>query len=90
MNKSELIKKMTKNTKLTQKECCLCLDAFIHVLKDTLICGEPVVLNGFGKFSAKFRSEKKGINPLTKTFTTYPAKFVPFFNPSKAFKQKFL
>ncbi len=89
MNKTELIKSVSKKTRLTQKDCALCLDALKEVVAETLIHGEAIVLSGFGRFFTKFKPQRKGINPITKDFMVYPSKFVPSFCPSTILKAKF-
>lgn len=89
MNKNELIKALSEKSDLSQKDCNLCVNALLEVFKDSLLRGEPILLNGFGKFFAKFKPQRKGINPKTRALTVYPSKYVPVFRPSGAFRQKF-
>lgn len=88
MNKSELIKSVSKQSKLTQRECSLCLQALKQVLVETLSRGEAISLSGFGRFCTRFRPERQGVHPLTRDIVSYPAKYVPTFYPSALFKAK--
>ena len=89
MNKSELIKSVSKRTKLTQKECALCLKALRGVVEETLSHGEPIVVSGFGRFVTRYKAERRGIHPLTGQLVNFPSKYVPVFCPSSIFKAKF-
>ena len=89
MNKTELVKSISKKTKLTQRDCSMCLDALKEVVAETLTHGETIVLSGFGRFFTRFKPQRKGINPITRDYTIYPSKYVPSFSPSAILKAKF-
>ena len=89
MNKNQLIKNMSKESRLTQKECAKCLQALQLILTDSLKKGENVSITGFGKFYTKFQKERNGINPATKGMVKYPSKFVPSFKCSAILKEQF-
>lgn len=50
MNKNEFVNAVYSKTGLTKKDCKLCLDTIIEVIKDALKQGESVTLSNFGKF----------------------------------------
>ena len=50
MNKNEFMNAVYSKTGLTKKDCKLCLDTIIEVIKDALKQGESVTLSNFGKF----------------------------------------
>lgn len=89
MNKNELIKTVSKKSKLAQRECLICLEALKQTFVDALTRGESIMLSGFGKFFSKYRPKRQGINPQTKDIVVYPAKYVPTFCPSEGLKAKF-
>ena len=89
MNKNELVKALSEKSNLKQKDCNLCVNALLEVLKDSLERGESVLLNGFGKFFVRFKKQRKCVNPQTKALMVVSSKYVPVFSPSGAFKQKF-
>ena len=89
MNKNQLIKSVSKRTKLTQKDCALCLGALRNIVEEALCHGEAVTVSGFGRFVTKYKAERKGIHPLTRQLVMFPSKYVPTFCPSGVFKAKF-
>ncbi len=50
MNKNEFINQVNTKTGLTKKDCKLCLETIIDVIKDALKNGDSVTLSNFGKF----------------------------------------
>lgn len=84
MNKESIIKEISKNTSLTQKECKLCLEAFIDVVNNSLRCGDMVTLKGFGRFDVRTRKSRIVVNPITKQKIIVPNKNVVKFNASKS------
>lgn len=87
MNKSELVKKLSKKSKLTQKECGNCLNALMEIVKTTLRNGDDVKLIGFGKFQVKNKNERRAFNPRTQCEMVLPATKTPYFKPSKDLKE---
>ncbi len=65
MNKNLLVREISKNTNLTQKDCKLCLNAFVDIVNNSLKKGDIVTINGFGKFNVKTRKSRVGFNPKT-------------------------
>lgn len=62
------------------EECC---DIVIAAIKRTLMAGEPVEINGFGKFVIRQKKERMGRNPRTKEEAVITARRVVSFKPSK-------
>ena len=83
MNKNLIIKEISKNTTLTQRDCKECLNAFIEIVNNSLRNGDVVNINGFGKFDLKTRKARVGLNPKTMEKIIIPNKNVVKF---KAFK----
>lgn len=88
MNKTELVKQMSKQSKLTQKDCMLCLQALKEVLTSSLQRGEMVSLSGFGKFYIKHYPERKSYNPQTQQVFSLNERFLPVFKVSNTLKNK--
>jgi len=86
MNKTDLIKEISDKTEFTQVDCAKVVDAFIGVVVDALKKGDEVNILGFGKFEAKERAAREGINPQTKEKIKIPASKAPAFKAGKAFK----
>ncbi len=87
MNKTEFVKELSKKSKLSQKDCTLCLNALTEVVTKTLKKGDNVTLVGFGKFQVKHRNARKTFNPQTKRAMLMPATRVPQFKAGKALKE---
>lgn len=58
-------------------------DVILNDIQTALIRGERVELRGFGTFSVKTRSPRKGRNPRTGERVDVPAKCVPYFRAGK-------
>ncbi len=86
MNKANVIDQMSKMTKLPKATVKECLEAFIATVGNALKQTKSVALTGFGTFSVMRRKARSGINPVTGTKMTIPAKKVPKFKPGKALK----
>ncbi|HLD22185.1 MAG TPA: HU family DNA-binding protein [Patescibacteria group bacterium] len=63
MNKVKLAETISERTGLSKKQAEDFLEAFVEVVKDTLVNREEVTLAGFGTFMPKFRSARMGVNP---------------------------
>ncbi len=83
MNKNLIIKEISKSTTLSQKDCKLCLNAFIDIVNNSLRSGDIVNINGFGKFDIKTRKARVGFNPKTMQKIIIPNKNIVKF---KAYK----
>ncbi len=88
MNKTELIRSVSQQSKLSQRDCSLCLRTLKQVVEDSLKRGETIHLSGFGRFCTRFRAERQGVHPVTHDLVLYPAKYVPIFYPSSLLKAK--
>ena len=86
MNKTEFIKKLSKKSKLSLKECKNCLEVMSSIISHTLKSGDNISLIGFGKFEAKKRSARKFFNPKTLKSITMPETIVPTFKAGKNLK----
>ena len=86
MNKLELISAIAEKTGAKKVEAAKFLEAYIDVVKDTLIGGNSITVIGFGSFEVKERAAKVGINPKTKQAINIAACKVPTFKISKVLK----
>lgn len=87
MNKAELVKAMSDETNLTQKDVEKVLNSFINVVSDALANKDKVQLVGFGTFETRERAERTGRNPQTGAEMKIPASVVPAFKAGKALKE---
>lgn len=87
MNKLELIEKLAQQTNLSKKQSEEVLNNLTTIITTTLKNGQEVTITGFGSFSPKFRSARKGVNPQKPSESMdIPAVTVPKFKAGKALK----
>lgn len=90
MNKAELIKAISEESGLSQKDTALFLDSFVDVVTTAVANNEKVKIVDFGTFSSKERAPKLGVNPKNPSEKIQiPAKTVPTFSAGKGFKKMF-
>lgn len=87
MNKTQLIKSISKTAKLSQRQAGKALDATLDAIGDAVKKGQKVALIGFGTFSSAMRKARKGINPRTRQIIKIAAKRVPKFKAGKRFSK---
>jgi DNA-binding protein HU-beta len=63
INKIELAEKIANEADMNKKDAKEFLDTFVDVVIDELKEGNSVSVTGFGKFSAKERAGRMGVNP---------------------------
>ena len=89
MNKTELVKEISNQTTLSQKDVVTVIDAFQNIVKDTVVSGDKVALTGFLTFDKKHVDAKSGVIQLGEkkgqTWTT-PAKDEISVKISKSYK----
>ena len=89
MTKQQLVKKISEETSLTQKDVAAVLDTFQNVVKDAVVNDDKVSLTGFLTFSKKHVDAKTGVIQLGEkkgqTWTT-PAKDEISVKISKSYK----
>ncbi|KYH30656.1 HU family DNA-binding protein [Neomoorella mulderi] len=81
MTKETLVKAVAAKAGTTQKEAARALDAFCEAVRDALAAGEEVKITGFGSFSVKERSARKGRDPRTGEELEIPARRAVVFRP---------
>ncbi len=88
MNKNQFVNEVYSKTKLTKKECRLCLDAILSVITDALSNGESVTLSNFGKFKVNEVKSKPMYSFKTKQTQIFSARRAPSFKASDNLKKK--
>jgi DNA-binding protein HU-beta len=58
VNKSDLIRKMARDARLTNVQACKALDAFLDGVQLSLLQGDRVTLVGFGTFTTSQRKAR--------------------------------
>ena len=61
MNKAELVKAVSTQAELTQKDAAKAVDALFETISNTLAKEEKIQLIGFGTFEVRERSARKGV-----------------------------
>ena len=86
MGKAELVLFVAEKAGLSKADATRALDAVLEGITEGLKNEGKVALVGFGTFSAKERSAREGINPLTKEAIKIPAKTVASFKAGSKLK----
>jgi DNA-binding protein HU-beta len=87
MNKSELVERIARRTRLPPQEVATVVDAFIDTIRRSVIQGEKVVLSGFGTFHRKSRARRTARNIWADLPMTVKPTNVPAFRPGKPFRE---
>ena len=87
MNKNEFVNEINVKSGLSKKDCKLCLEAMLEVIKIALQNGESVTLSNFGKFKVSDIKSKSMYNFKTKKTEIVEAKKSPTFKASENLKQ---
>ena len=88
MTKAEIIEQIVSTTGISRKECSAVVEAFMDVVKKSLIEKENVYLRGFGSFIVKHRAAKTARNIKKNTTITIDAHDLPGFKPAKSFAEQ--
>lgn len=94
MNKAEMAQKLAKNADLTQAQAAEVIDTIFStkdgegIIAVELDAGRKVSIAGFGNFTTKSRSARKGRNPATGEEITIAAKKYAHFAPAKGLKDR--
>ena len=83
VGKQELVKRIAKQTDVTQKQVGEIFDATLTAIKEALQAGEEVRLVGFGSFTVKRTPAQTGINPDNGERIVIPVKESLRFYPGK-------
>lgn len=86
MNKTELINIISRKTDMEFLKAKQLIDTFCNTIMSEVKQGNRVQISGFGTFELRNRKSKKGRNPQTGESIIIPERSVPFFKPSKDFK----
>ena len=79
LTKAQIIEEIRTKNGLTRKQSTETVEAFLETIKKTLESDEDVLISGFGKFSVKYKAERKGRNPATgEDMMLAPRKVVTF------------
>ncbi len=85
MTKADLVRVISAETGIIRKDVALAVDAFLDSVKDSMKEGKHIEIRGFG---LKGRKSRIGRNPKTDEKVEVPARIVPTFKFSRAFKEE--
>ena len=94
VNKTEMAQKLAKKTDMTQAAAAEIIDVIFDtdpgkgIIAVELDAGDKVTISGFGTFSTKSRSARKGRNPATGAEISIPARKYVHFSPAKGLKDR--
>ena len=89
LTKLDLINQVySSNSKLTKNQARKAVEAILKTMKVSLENGDDVLLSGFGKFTVKAKSARKGRNPQTGKSVLLEARKVVTFKPSRLLREK--
>ena len=90
MNKTELVREISKNSGLTIKDAEVALKVLFQSITEALARDEAVSLVGFGQFTTVERAARSGRNPATGEEIYIAASRLPKFKPGKILKEQVL
>ncbi len=85
MTKADIVNIISEKTGLPKSEVMITVEAFMDVVRDSMVKKENVYLRGFGSFVVKHRAEKTARNISKNTTITIAAHDFPGFKPAKSF-----
>ena len=94
MNKTEMAKKLSKKTGLTQAQSAEVIDCIFSsdpghgIIAVELDAGRKCTIGGFGTFETRSRSARTGRNPRTGATIMIAAKKYPAFKAAKGLKDR--
>ena len=86
MNKEELVKEVSKKSKVSQKATADIIAATLETIEKTVSKGKKVTLVGFGTFESRKRAARTGRNPQTGEEVKIAARVVPGFKAGNKLK----
>ena len=88
MQKTDLVQKIHEKTGLSNSDIYSVVNTLLDEIVETVKSGEPVLITGFGKFELSIRSERNGINPMTREKIIVPASKSMKFKPANHVKKQ--
>ena len=85
MNKFDIIKNLSKQKSLSEKDAQIIINTIIEEITQALQLGDRVEFRGFGIFYTKTRSKRFARNPKTGEKILARKKNIPHFKMSKKF-----
>lgn len=80
--KVDIVDQVYKAHDMHKSQAVEAVEAFLRIIKNTLVNGEDVLLSGFGKFSVKDKKSRIGRNPQTGAKLILGSRRIVTFKPS--------
>ena len=88
LTKEKLINRLQVQAGLSKQESRAVVERVLGIIKDTLSCGDDLLISGFGKFSVRKKNARRGRNPQTKENLILRARKVVVFKTSGVLRQR--
>ncbi|RPH80568.1 MAG: integration host factor subunit alpha [Nitrospiraceae bacterium] len=85
MQKREIARHIHQQAGISEREAAKVLECVLELLKTTLQNGEPIAIQGFGKFTVRDKRSRPGRNLQTGEALMISARRVVTFHPSLLF-----
>ena len=86
MQKIDIARRIQQQAGISKEQAARLLDWILELFKTTLQAGEPIIISGFGKFTARNKHARQGRNPRTGEAVTIAARRVVTFHASLQLK----
>ncbi len=88
ITKEKLISHLQAQLGMSRQESRQILEGLFKIMKGTLSQGEDLLISGFGKFSVRQKSARRGRNPQTEESLTIDARKVVVFKTSGVLRRR--
>ncbi len=86
MTKAEIVAQICNETGIEKEKALKVVEAFMAVVKDSIVNDEDIFLRGFGTFTTKTRKQKIGRLIKENKSVVVPEHKIPYFKPCEEFK----
>jgi integration host factor subunit alpha len=88
LTKADMVANVYAKGMLTKAEASQAVEKALGLIKDVLASGEEVLVSGFGKWTVRYKTQRRGRNPQTGDPLVLPPRKVVTFRPSRVLKSK--
>ena len=86
LTKEHIVDSLYNQCSFSKKKSTMLVESLLELMKSTLENGEDVLISGFGKFSVREKSQRRGRNPQTGEKLVLPPRRVVTFRCSSVLK----
>lgn len=87
LTKAEIVKNLYANSNFSKERCVDLVESVFDLVKEELAVGSPVLISGFGKWSVRQKSPRRGRDPQTGNELTLDARRVVTFKCARKLKE---